>query len=472
PSRRLFIFGSGEFGQLGLGTDCLNEISRPRLHAWFESAVQKGILGGEAAGLETAWAGGMHTLACDEEGKVWSFGINDNASLGRTTENVPDPANEGNMIEQEELETQPMLVQSLDDFRAVQVVSGDSVSVALSDTGHLRAWGSFRSSDGLLGFASDKKASKTQFKPIAIPGLEKHSFISVACGADHVMALTDAGQVFIWGNGEQAQLGRRIIQRRKLNALVPERLALRKINLIGSGSYHSFAQDASGIVYAWGLNTYRQTGVSNADGGEETIIWQPTEISALNPKRLGKGRRVMQISGGEHHTLFLLSDGSVFACGRADDGQVGLANDHPLMIEMAEQKTKRLKQLADHPGLDADAVDELVAEPTLVRFPPPPPSDGGVSQPAELPPYAETDEHMPPVNPISQLSAGTRHNLAVSRSGHVYSWGVGMTCQLGLGPVINHQPTPRRVADKVLDKYKVEHASAGGQHCILLATQV
>ena len=28
-------------------------------------------------------------------------------------------------------------------------------------------------------------------------------------------------------------------------------------------------------------------------------------------------------------------------------------------------------------------------------------------------------------NPIAHLSAGTRHNLAVSRSGHLYSWGLG-----------------------------------------------
>ena len=489
--------------------EMLDEITRPRLHAWFEEAIQNGILGGDGAGLETACAGGMHTLAVDELGRVsrrascksrvanrsrviqvLSWGINDNASLGRATTNVLDPLNVGGFIEQEALETQPLPVQGLQDFRAIQVVCGDSVSVALSDKGELRAWGSFRSSDGLLGFASSKNASKTQFEPIPIHGLEKHVFISVACGADHVMALTNTGQVFICtfslkvslirvlvshacftgGNGEQAQLGRRIIQRRKLNALVPERLALRKIALIGTGMYHSFAQDAAGIVYAWGLNTFRQTGVSDADGGDADIIWQPTEVAALNPKRLGGGRRVTQISGGEHHSLFLVSDGSVYACGRADDGQVGIAEDHPLMEALAGRRANRLKQLAEHPILDADVVDELIIEPTLVSFPPPPsPND---PQP-ELPPYDAKDERKPPRNPIVQLSAGTRHNLAVSRSGHVYSWGVGQNSQLGLGPDVTTRPTPFRIANKALDanKFKVEFASAGGQHCILLATQ-
>lgn len=53
------------------------------------------------------------------------------------------------------------------------------------------------------------------------------------------------------GNGQQAQLGRRIIERRKTNGLAPERLALRKIARVGSGSYHSFAIDHKGVVYAW-----------------------------------------------------------------------------------------------------------------------------------------------------------------------------------------------------------------------------
>jgi alpha-tubulin suppressor-like RCC1 family protein len=41
----------------------------------------------------------------------------------------------------------------------------------------------------------------------------------------------------------------------------------------------------------------------------------------------------------------------------------------------------------------------------------------------ELPPYDvanQTDD-----NPIVNIAAGTKHNLAVSRSGHVYSWGYG-----------------------------------------------
>lgn len=42
-----------------------------------------------------------------------------------------------------------------------------------------------------------------------------------------------------------------------------------------------------------------------------------------------------------------------------------------------------------------------------------------------VPDYPPYDEARDELNPIAHISAGTRHNLAVSRSRHVYSWGLG-----------------------------------------------
>lgn len=82
PARQLFVFGTGEFGQFGLGTDALASIKRPRLHAWCDEAVQDGILGDEAgAGIESLAVGGMHNLMVDEVGRVWSWGIVGTAAL-------------------------------------------------------------------------------------------------------------------------------------------------------------------------------------------------------------------------------------------------------------------------------------------------------------------------------------------------------------------------------------------------------
>lgn len=34
PQKVVFMFGNGDMGQLGLGPDTLDEIPRPRVHAW------------------------------------------------------------------------------------------------------------------------------------------------------------------------------------------------------------------------------------------------------------------------------------------------------------------------------------------------------------------------------------------------------------------------------------------------------
>jgi regulator of chromosome condensation len=270
-----------------------------------------------------------------------------------------------------------------------------------------------------------------------------------------------------WGNGQQAQLGRRIIERRKVNGLVPHRLALRKIRIVGSGSYHSFAVDHKGEVYAWGLNSMRQCGT----GLDEDVITQPTPVPMLSPSKLGSGRRVVAIAGGEHHTIFLISDGTVYACGRCDGSELGLGLDHPTMKELKERKEAGKKAAEEEhvknggkiEEMAAYFVDEFVPEPVQVFFPRPPNTTDSTnsSDPDGPPVYSDTSTR------IASISSGTRHNLAVSTTGYAYAWGYGNQCQLGLGPNIEEQGVPKRIRWKGGDAWKVMKAAAGGQHCLL-----
>lgn len=68
--REMFVFGNGDMGQHGLGTEALDEIKRPRRHAWVAKANEDGKLG--KGGLEMVAAGGMHSLAIDSTGRVSS----------------------------------------------------------------------------------------------------------------------------------------------------------------------------------------------------------------------------------------------------------------------------------------------------------------------------------------------------------------------------------------------------------------
>lgn len=165
-ANQLFCWGAGNFGQLGWGPRHLGEFNVPKRNLWFEKKKEEGVFGGIGAGLEAIAAGGLHTLFLDEKGtvssisvrpnptsadmisfgKVWSCGVNDDAALGRITNDVPDPDNPGKFLDVDNLTAIPHPLQSLVDekFRAVRIAAGDNISAAISDQGELRVWGSFR----------------------------------------------------------------------------------------------------------------------------------------------------------------------------------------------------------------------------------------------------------------------------------------------------------------------------------------
>ena len=87
--------------------------------------------------------------------------------------------------------------------------------------------------------------------------------------ADLLVVLTTLGHIYTWGAGEQGQLGRKIIERRKIHGTTPEKVTLRtrqiKAVVVGAGNYSSYAVDEQGQVWGWGLNSWGQVGTGNED---------------------------------------------------------------------------------------------------------------------------------------------------------------------------------------------------------------
>ncbi|KAI5639588.1 regulator of chromosome condensation (RCC1) repeat domain-containing protein [Phthorimaea operculella] len=165
PKRRgsVFTCGQGDVGQLGLGEDVI------------ETSRFKHVAGlGEK--IVDVCAGGMHTVAIDSDGKVWTFGCNDEGALGRAT------SGDG-----EEGSPAPVSLPA----RAVAVSAGDSHSAALLADGQVYAWGAFRVSIE---------------EPRCLPGRVRRGLaLRSAAGrragvrVGRVQALLADGQVYAWG---------------------------------------------------------------------------------------------------------------------------------------------------------------------------------------------------------------------------------------------------------------------------------
>lgn len=399
------------------------DVKRPRLNP---------LLPANSVGVVQVSTGGMHVLALTHDNKILSWGVNDQGALGRDTtwegglvdiddaksEDSSDSGSDSGMNPKEATPTAIPSDAFPEGTKFVQVAASDSASFALTDEGLVYGWGTFRSNEGIFGFSKKTFIQKT---PELIPELKK--IRDIVCGANHVLALDADGNVFAWGSGQQNQLGRRVIERTKTEGLVPREFGLprRKIAQVACGSYHSFAVEKNGTVWAWGLNNFGETGIPDNAGEDDAVILKPAKVPALSEKK------IKMIDGGGHHSGAITEDGKCLVWGRLDGYQMGLPMD--TLKSLGEDKIK--KDEHDRPRI--------------------------LKVPTEL----------PNING-DFITCGTDHNIVISKEGKAYSWGFSANYQTGQGTDDDIE-VATMIDNTAVREKKLNWAGAGGQYSIVTA---
>lgn len=268
--------------------------------------------------------------------------------------------------------------------------------------------------EGILGFDATTRVQNT---PALLPSLKKIKHI--ACGDNHALAMDIKGAVFAWGSGQQNQLGRRIVERTKLNGLHPREFGLPKnITHIGCGSFHSFAIHQSGKVYSWGLNSYGETGIPQGAGSDEAVVLHPEVVESLN------GKDVIQLCGGSHHSLAVTRGGECLAWGRVDGFQSGL--DVAKLPEDAVVKDDR-------------GNSRILSVPTAV-----------------------------PGIRAKFVAAGADHSISIDQDGRAWSWGFSANYQTGQGTDDDIE-VATMIDNTAVREKRLNWAGAGGQYSVLTA---
>ncbi|MGE5236120.1 MAG: RCC1 domain-containing protein, partial [Acidobacteriota bacterium] len=141
----------------------------------------------------------------------------------------------------------------------------------------------------------------------------------------------------------------------------------------------------SGLEWGWGFNRYGEVG--NHTNGNN--IFPPVPV--VGPSAVGYFTGAQAIAAGGDHSLALRNDGTVWAWGRNDHGQLGLNTN------------------------DNHTVPYQVHGPENVGY----------------------------LSGITAIAAGSGHSLAVGSDGHVYSWGWNVNGQLGVNSNNTHwYPVP------------------------------
>lgn len=166
-----------------------------------------------------------------------------------------------------------------------QMACGIDHVLALSSNGDLFSFG--LNSRGQLGLGD----ILPQTQPTLIKALAGIKTLSIACGHWHNLALSEFGDVYSWGWNEHAQLGHStgtpVVAIPTLIELPPEDQDDVNFTSIGCGERHSVAVSEGGSVYAWGWSKYGQLGAHRSSGPSEDVIRRPEVMLDLKMRAVG-----------------------------------------------------------------------------------------------------------------------------------------------------------------------------------------
>jgi alpha-tubulin suppressor-like RCC1 family protein len=262
---------------------------------------------------------------------------------------------------------------------SVAVAAGQSHSLAVTSTGAVYAFG-FNGS-GQLGNGT----TTNSVVPVQTTLPAGVTVSAVAAGWDDSLALTSTGSVYAWGMNKYGELGDGTLKQRLLPVLVHFPAGV-TIVAIAAGEFHSLAVSSTGVVYAWGANTYGQL-------GNGTTVNSALPVQVL----LKSGVVATAVGAGDSHSLVVTSTGAVYTWGKNTFGQLGNGST----------KNSAVPVLAHLP---AGVVAVGVAA-------------GGAS-------------------PTAKVQEGD-YGLAVTSTGAVFAWGFGGEAELGKSskvPVLTQLP--------------------------------
>lgn len=223
-----------------------------------------------------------HALALENDGTVWSWGENDYGQLGNGT-----------------------LIDSMTPIQVININNVTDIASNLQKSFAVRY-------DGTVWHWGRRGAAVVpeQQIPQIVDGVS--DIIKIAVGYRHAVALKSDGTVWTWGFSYQhnfyGELGDGTIEDRYTPAQIS---GVNNVVDIAASCCHNLALKSDGTVWAWGANGYSALG--SVDGGSS---W-PIQVSGISDVAS------LSTSSNSSHNLAIKNDGTVWAWGRNDMGQLG-----------------------------------------------------------------------------------------------------------------------------------------------------
>ena len=288
-SGALWAWGNNPSGQLGIGGT--SSTSAPvKVTGLPVGSLVQSVAAGQAFSVAIVNVGTDH-------GRIYAWGNNSFGQLGQGTSD-------------NNVHATPLLVGGASSRRYTAVTAMGLAVVAIDTTGALWAWG-----DNSLGECGQgivfgqQNFSASYTTPVQVG--TSTAWTAISGGFGHVLAL-QGSTLWAWGSNGEGQVGNGVAGQ---NINAPEQIAPTQTwAAIGAGHYHSFAIDASGGLWGWGLN-------------QDGQVDQPASTNII-PAPVATGLEAglapwAAVTGGDFFTVASNVAGGVFAVGDDTFGQLG-----------------------------------------------------------------------------------------------------------------------------------------------------
>ena len=430
----LFAWGANSAGQLSLGHTNHQNTPQRINPSHFQG---KSIL--------SIQAGYGHTLARCADGTLFAWGRNNDGQLGLGHNNIQN------------------FPQQIDPIhfhgKTIQSVhTGKHFTLALCSNGTLFAWGYNGYGQLGLGHANDKLTPQL----ISSNHFQSKTIRSIHTEANHTLALCHDGTLFAWGVNEFGQLGLGHNNHQNTPQRInPSHFQGKTIRSIHVGDNYTFALCADGSLFVWGVNEFGQLGLGHR---------QNQNTPQLIDSNHFQSKIIQSIHTGWYHTLVQCTDGTLFAWGRNDGGQLGLGHTNhentPQLIDSNHFQSKTIRSIhtGGHYTLALSTDGSLFAwgwnncgqlglgHASIVNTPR---NDGlvfawGATSAGQLGGHTNHQNTSQRINPshfqgksIQSIHVEDNYTFALCTNGSLFAWGRNDDGQLGLGHNNNkHTPQP------------------------------
>jgi alpha-tubulin suppressor-like RCC1 family protein len=321
---------------------------------------------------------------------LYTWGTNDTGQLGQ-----------GNVVNR----SSPTQVGSGTDWSNINM--GDGFTVVTKLNGTLWSWG-----NNLLYGPLGQGNTISLSSPVQVGALT--NWLRASSGNNNTAAIKTDGTLWTWGNNNRGQLG----QNNDISRSSPVQ--------VGSGTDWSitaartdnvFAIKTDGTLWSWGFNTSGQLGQNN------------TTYSVSSPVQIGSDTNWSKIACGNRFALAIKSSGTLWAWGRANEGQLGLniggANYN-------KSSPTQVGALTNWLTVSCGSYFSIAVK-----------TDGtlwswgyGAAKGQNNNAYNSSPVQVGALTTWASVAAGNSFTLAITTNGALWSWGTNGSGQLGQGNTI------------------------------------